>query len=80
MVSLKDRYVFHCFFFFLININDLPKILIDDSKILLFADYTSVITTNPGSTNFQNFQDINSWFNTNVLSLNIDKTLHVICN
>jgi len=33
--------------FFLIYINDLPNIIADTSKPILFADDTSVIITNP---------------------------------
>ena len=65
---------------YLININDLPKISNDNSKIALFADDTSIIITNPKLTTFKNsvikiFQDINIWFSTSLFSLNIDKTL-----
>ena len=34
---------------FLLYINDLPKIANDNSKFVLFADHTSMITTNPNS-------------------------------
>jgi len=52
---------------FRVYIKDLPKISNDNSNIVLFADDTSVIITNPNPTNFKNiliriFQDIiNSW-------------------
>jgi len=64
---------------FLVFTNDLPKISNDNSNIVLFADYTSIIIANPNHTNFKNivikiFQDINSWFSTSLLSLNINKT------
>jgi len=64
---------------FLLYINDLPQITNDNSKIVLFADDTSTIITNPNPLNFEKIvnkiiQDINEWFNTNLLSLNLDKT------
>jgi len=64
---------------FLLYINDLPQITNKNSKIVLFADDTSMIITNPNPSNFEKsvnkiIQDINEWFNTNLLSLNLDKT------
>ena len=64
---------------FLLYINDLPQITNENSKIVLFADDTSMIITNPNPSNFEKsvnkiIQDINEWFNTNLLSLNLDKT------
>ena len=64
---------------FLPYINDLPQITNENSKIVLFADDTSMIITNPSPSNFERsvnkvIQDINDWFNTNLLSLNLDKT------
>jgi len=46
---------------------------------VLFADDTSMIITNPNPLNFEKsvnkiIQDINEWFNTDLLSLNLDKT------
>jgi hypothetical protein len=78
MVSLNELYVVHCFCFLTYN-NDLPKISNDNSKIVVLTEGTSIIFTIPSPTNFKNnvfkiFQDINSWFSTNLLSLNIDKT------
>ena len=77
MVSLRDQYLAPCFF--LLYVNDLPKITDENSKLILFADDTSIIITSPNPTNFENsvnkiFHDINRWFNTNLLSLNLDKT------
>jgi len=56
----------------------LPQIT-DNSKIVLFADDTSMIITNRNCLNFEKsvnkiIQDINEWFNTNLLSLNLDRT------
>jgi hypothetical protein len=64
---------------FLLYINDLLQITNGNSKIVLFADDTSIIVTNPNPTNFEKsvnktIHDINEWFNTNLLSLNLDKT------
>jgi hypothetical protein len=64
---------------FLLYINDLPQITNENSKIILYTDDTSLIIANPNPTNFKNnvnkiFQDINRWFDTNLLSLNFDKT------
>ena len=54
-------------FFFLIYINDLPKLASIGTKILLYADDTSIIVTNPNLKNFETqidkiFRDINNWF------------------
>jgi len=64
---------------FLLYVNDLPQITNDNSKIVLFSDDTSMYITNPNPLNFEKIvnkiiQDINEWFNTNLLSLNLDKT------
>jgi hypothetical protein len=53
--------------FFLIYINDLPNIMADPSKPILFADDTSIIITNPSSSKVK--EDINNI---------IDNTLAVI--
>jgi hypothetical protein len=64
---------------FLLYINDLPNAINDNVKMVLFADDTSIIITNPNPTDFKNninkvLQDINVWFTTNLLSLNLEKT------
>jgi hypothetical protein len=38
---------------FLLYINDLPQITNGNSKIILFADDTSIIITNPNPSNFE---------------------------
>jgi hypothetical protein len=53
---------------FLLYIKDLPQITNDNSKIVLFADDTTVIITNPNPQIFEKsihkiIQDINEWFN-----------------
>jgi hypothetical protein len=65
--------------FFLVTINDLPKITSTDAKIFLYADDTSIIVTKPNLECFkitvnEIFLDINKWFKTNLLSLNLKKT------
>jgi len=61
---------------FLLYINDLPQITNDNSKIVLFADDTSVVIINPNPSYFEKsvnkiIQDINEWFNTNLISLTV---------
>ena len=58
---------------------DPPQITNENSKIVLFAYDTSVIITNPDPLNLREYlhkmtQDINDWFEANLLSLNLDKT------
>jgi hypothetical protein len=69
--------------FFLIYINDLPKLAPTDTKIPLYADYTSIIVTSPNLENYEKqinkiFRDINYWFKLNQLVLNYNKTLLTI--
>jgi hypothetical protein len=64
---------------FLIYINDLPNLAPIDSKILLYADDTSIIVTSPKLENFETkigklFRDITKWFQANQLILNYNKT------
>ena len=68
--------------FFLIYINDLPYLAPIDTKILLYADDTSIIVTSPNLENFETkieklFGDINKWFQANQLTLNYNKTNHL---
>jgi hypothetical protein len=67
---------------FLLYINDLPKIVNDNAKVVLYVDDTSIIITSLNPTNFANsanklLQDINKWFTTNLLLLNADKTQYM---
>jgi hypothetical protein len=67
---------------FLFYINDLPTVLNNDSKSVLFADDTIIIVSNPNLVNFRNnlissFRQLNAWFNNNLLSLNYNKTQYV---
>ena len=66
-------------FFFLIYINDLPTIINKVNNIVLFADDTRIITTDTNRDDFNLhanmlFNDINTWFNNNLLNLNFSKT------
>ena len=72
--------------FFLIYINDLPAIvpcsLSTNSSVILFADDTILIVNEPCLINFErnlniNFRIINMWFDSNLLSLNLDKTCNL---
>jgi len=65
--------------FFLIYTNNLPNIIADPSKPILFADDTSIIISNPSPSKLKEdinnvIDNINSWFRCNSLSLNFDKT------
>jgi protein associated with RNAse G/E len=65
--------------FFLIYINDLPTIVYKDDNMVLFADDTSIIITDSNRRDFntnanQMFHDIKTWFNVNLLTLNVNKT------
>jgi len=67
--------------FFLIYINDLPTIVNNDNMVL-FADDTSIIITGTNRRDFnvntnQTFQDINTWFKVNLLTLNLNKTQYL---
>jgi hypothetical protein len=67
---------------FLIYTNDLPNIIINKSKPILFADDTSIIITNSSPIDYKNnitevFKNINDWFKANLLTLNFNKTYYV---
>ena len=64
--------------FFLIYINDLLTIINKDNNIVFFADDTSIIMTDTNRDNFNLhanmlFNDINTWFNNNLLNPNFSK-------
>ena len=64
---------------FLLYINDLPHSINKNNKIVLFADDTSLIISNPDPISFRDdvnkiLQHIHEWFNANLISLNRDKT------
>jgi len=65
--------------FFLLYINDLPNIIADSLKPVLFAHDTSIIIADPSPSEFKEdinniIDNINDWFISNSLSLNFDKT------
>ena len=58
----------------LLYINDLLNIIADPSKLILFADETSIINTNPSPSKFKEdvnniIDNINDWFRGNSLSI-----------
>jgi hypothetical protein len=64
---------------FLIYINDLPKTVHDIAVPILFADDTTILITSPYESDFEQkattgFNLINEWLNTNLLSINLNKT------
>ena len=73
--------------FFLIYINDLPSVIPytvsnNNSSVVLFADDTGVIISEPRLMNFERklnivFQIMKEWFNSNFLLLNFDKTYYM---
>jgi hypothetical protein len=68
--------------FLYIYINNLQKIIINNSISVPFADDTSVIITNSNQTGFQKdikdiFEHLNTWVTLNLLSLNSDKTIFI---
>jgi hypothetical protein len=63
---------------FLFYVYDLPEVVNDNTEPVLFADDTSIIVSNPNLVEFKNdlisaFQQLNVWFNINLLSLNYNK-------
>jgi hypothetical protein len=67
---------------FLFYINDLPKVLNNDSKPGLFVHDARIIVSNSNLANFKNnltssFKQLNAWFNINLLSLNYNKTQYI---
>ena len=65
--------------FFLLYINDLPNTISDLATPILFADDTSLIISNPDSSQFEKdintvIQTLNRWFHSNLLFLNFEKT------
>ena len=68
--------------FFLLYINDLPKISTKNISMVFFVDDTSLLITVLNKLDFntninQSLCSIISWFNTNLLTLNFDKTHYV---
>jgi len=78
MVSLRVRFLSLVFFY----INDLPKIITKNNSIVIFADDTSLLITDSNKLDFntsinQSLHNIISWFNSNLLVLNFNKTHYV---
>jgi len=64
---------------FLVYINDLPKAIEHKVLPILFADDTSILLTSPNIFHLQSdlnivFEQLNTWFKSNLLFLNLDKT------
>jgi hypothetical protein len=64
---------------FLLYINELAHSINKNNKIVVFADDTSLIISNPVSINFRDdankiLQHVQEWFNANLISLNWGKT------
>jgi hypothetical protein len=67
---------------FLIYINDLPKILKDNTIPILFADDTSILVKSLNSKDFQEYMIstcncVNKWFKINMLTINSNKTHYI---
>jgi hypothetical protein len=65
---------------FLLYTSNLPSLTNNNNKIVLFADDTGLIISNPDPINFRNdankiLQHIQNWFNTNLISLNWEKLI-----
>jgi len=61
----------------------LPNLASIGTKILLYADNTSIIVTSPNLENFETkidkiFSDINNWFKVNQLMLNYKKKKNIL--
>jgi hypothetical protein len=68
--------------FFLLYINDLPTVTTKNAKLVLYADDTSFIITNPSPIEVANklnkiFPDVNEWLMNNLLFSNINKTTYL---
>jgi hypothetical protein len=79
-LSLRVRFLVPCFFLFYIN--DLPKIITKNNSIVVFADDTSLVIIHSNKLDFntninQSLHNIISWFNSNLLVLNFNKTHYV---
>jgi hypothetical protein len=66
----------------LLYINDLPIVTAKNTKLVLYADDTSFIITNPSPIESANklnkvFAEVNEWFRNNLLSLNLNKTTYL---
>jgi hypothetical protein len=69
-------------FLFLLYVNDLPTVTANNAKLVLYADDTSFIITNPNPIDFPNnvnniFSDVTKWFRNNLLFLKFNKTTYL---
>jgi len=76
------RVQFLALYFFLLYINNLPKVTAKNAKLVLYADDTSLIMTNPNPIEFANelnifLFNINEWFRKNELFINFNKTTYL---
>jgi hypothetical protein len=60
----------------------LPTVTTKSAKLVLYADDTSFIITNPSPTEFANklnkvLTDVNEWFKNNLLPLDLNKTTYL---
>ena len=86
MVYRKDQYLYPCSFYSVLmtylKYQTFENLKIN-LKIILFADDTSVVISNPNVSDLEQnliwvFKRMNEWFNANLLSLNFTKTY--LCN
>jgi len=69
--------------FFSLYINDLPTVIYKTAKLVLYADDTSFIITNPSPIELASklnkvFANINEWFRNNLLFLNFNKITYLL--
>jgi hypothetical protein len=67
---------------FLLCINDVPTVSAKNAKLVLYADYASLIITSSVPIEFtaklNNFlADVHNWFKSNLLSLNVNKSTYL---
>jgi hypothetical protein len=67
---------------FLLCINDITKVSINGAKNFIYTDDTSIIVTNSEYDDYKSamnkiFYKVNTWFRTNLLELNVNKT-HIL--
>jgi len=60
----------------------LPSVIAENAKLVLYADDTSFIITNPSPIEFADklnkvFTNVNEWFRKNLLYLNFNKTTYL---
>jgi hypothetical protein len=66
--------------FFLLYINNITKVPIKGAKFFLYANDTSISVTNPEYDGYKltmnkTFHEVNKWFKTNLLTLNLKKLI-----